>query len=520
MDVIAVVPIFMSAGAAALPTIVAALTAVAALVFKPRALLQTCRRRPVLALSAIAGIAGVILFSTWLLTPAQAARRVQSGDRPRQDWAKVAERILALEQTGKAPTLMVAQAMDVPLFLGRDMSRRGYDGGAIPVGLKQIWNFRPDETMFLSVSAITAHYVYAAGCQTDVGGFTGLLACLDAETGAPIWQIAQANDEPLRPFFSSPALSRDGKNLVIGQGLHDDHDCSLLCFDATDGHLRWSVKTPLHIESSPAIFGDIAVAGAGAIEGKDGKAVGDPGYVLAVSISDGRELWRQSVNDPESSPAIDDAGVVYIGSGFNGSAVIALRSETDQELQDKKLPRVIWQTPVAYPVTSAITLAGDLAIAGAGNSDYVYSNPNPQGAVVALDRKTGQIRWRTNFQDAVLGEVAYADGKLICPLRTGEVTALNAVDGTVLWRARVSGAAPVLAGCALAGNRVYAVSRDGYLAIIDANDGKVLEKTYLNDQARPGTGLSVSAPQVVGGRVIAGSETGGLKSFVGSGNAP
>ncbi|HZK80013.1 MAG TPA: PQQ-binding-like beta-propeller repeat protein, partial [Humisphaera sp.] len=253
--------------------------------------------------------------------------------------------------------------------------------------------------------------------------------------------------------------------------------------------------------------------------GKDGNAVGNPGYVLAVSISEGKELWRQPVNDPESSPAVDEAGIVYIGSGFNGSAIVAMRSETDQELQDRKLARIVWQTPAAYPVTSAITLAGDLVIAGAGNSDYVYANPHPQGAVIALDRKTGQIRWQTNFEDAVLGEVAFGDGKLVCPLRTGEVAVLNAADGKILWRSRVSGKAPVLAGCAFAADRIYAVSNDGYLAVMDASDGKILEKTYLNDQAKPGTGLSVSSPQVVGGHVIVGSETGGLKAFIGLGGA-
>jgi outer membrane protein assembly factor BamB len=106
------------------------------------------------------------------------------------------------------------------------------------------------------------------------------LACLDGETGKPLWQTTEVKGEgpqtqnsvfgnpaPLRPFFSSPAVTQDGKYLVIGQGLHEDRDCSLLCFDASTGQLRWAVKTPLHIESSPAIAGDVAVVGAGAVEG-------------------------------------------------------------------------------------------------------------------------------------------------------------------------------------------------------------------------------------------------------------
>ena len=528
MNLVAVVPIFTSAGVALLPTIVAAIASMAAIVLKPRELLRLGRRRP-LAVSAAVGATALGLAAAWLLasgTSPRAPARAESRTRGHYDWAKVAEAIITQERNAKAPT---SQILDTPpdaaRVLGRDFSRGCYEGGPSPLGLKPLWCYRPEDTMFLSSPAVAGKRIFAAGCQSDLGAYTGLLACIDSETGKPIWQVTQAAGEDLRPFFSSPALTRDGKYLVIGQGLHSDRDCSLLCFDAATGQLRWAVKTPLHVESSPAILGNMAVVGAGAIEGQDGKAVGDPGFVVAVRIDDGKELWRQPVNDPESSPAIDDSGTVYIGSGCNGSAVVAIRSESDEQLRDKKLPRIAWRTPVAQPVLGAVTLATlgtgcpDLVVAGAGNGDVVHSNPDAQGLVVALDRKTGEIRWQTPLNDAVLGTIAFREGVLICSSRTGEVAALAVNDGRVLWRVRISGNAPVLAGCAFTGRRVYAVSSDGYLAVIDVKEGKVVEKTYLNDQAKPGTGLTLSLPQIVGGRVIVGSETGGLHCLVGSESA-
>jgi outer membrane protein assembly factor BamB len=104
-------------------------------------------------------------------------------------------------------------------------------------------------------------------------------------------------------------------------------------------------------------------------------------------------------------------------------------------------------------------------------------------------------------------------------LRTGEVAAVSASDGKILWRSRISGNAPVLAGAAFTKERVYAVSNDGYLAVLASDTGKVLEKIYLNEQGKPGTGLSISSPQVIGDRVIVGSETGGLRAFDGTGGA-
>jgi hypothetical protein len=277
------------------------------------------------------------------------------------------------------------------------------------------------------------------------------------------------------------------------------------------------VKTPLHLESSPAIHGDTVVIGAGAIEGKDHKPTGDPGFVLAVRISDGKELWRHPVNDPESSPAIGEDGTVYIGSGINGNAVVALRIEPDDELRRQNLARQLWKADAPYPVTGDITLTGDMAIIGAGNGDYVYASPQPAGVVLALDRKTGQVRFSTPMPDAVLGAIACRDGKLICPVRNGEVVALDARDGKPLWRQRISGDAAVLGGPAFTGRYIYAISRDGYLAVLDAADGRIIEKTFVNEEGKPGElGLCLSSPTVALGRVFVGSETGGLRCYAGT----
>ena len=64
--------------------------------------------------------------------------------------------------------------------------------------------------------------VYVAGCVQDLGGYTGMLACLDKETGKKIWEVTEVEGDPMKPFFSSPAITADGTRLVIGQGLHQD----------------------------------------------------------------------------------------------------------------------------------------------------------------------------------------------------------------------------------------------------------------------------------------------------------
>jgi outer membrane protein assembly factor BamB len=530
MDLFAVVPIFTSAATALLPTILAAVGSVVAIALKPRELWRLTYRRPF----AVGGSVAATLFMIAVVFALSTAGKSRTAQAEPQviasiDWAKIAEEIIAKQRAGAAPLALagpsaIDKSSDTPatnsLALGRDFARCFYGGGPAPTQPALHWRFQPEDTMFLSSPLVAGGRVYAAGCQSDLGAYTGLITAIDFESGKPLWQVTQLEDDVLQPFFSSPALTADGKYLVIGQGLHTDSGSSLLCFEAATGTLHWRIRTTRHIESSPAIFGDLAVVGAGAIEDTAGNAVGDPGFVLAVRISDGKELWRQPVNDPESSPAIGSDGVVYIGSGNHGNAVVAIRSEDDQRLRDGKIERVAWRTPLTLPVTSAITLCGDLVVAGAGNGDFVRSNQNAKGTVVALESKTGAIRWQTPLDDAVLGVIAATGNMLFCPCRSGEVLALSADDGHVLWRTRLSGTAPVLSGVAVADKRLYAVSGDGYLAILGPEDGKLRSRTYLNDPAKPGSGLSISSATIIAGRIVVGSETGGLECFAGSEGTP
>ena len=498
---LAVVPIIVNTGAALFPTLMAFLANIVALVFNPKALAELLRRRWRLAVAIAAPLVVVIFGAAPLLRTAPRSRTTASAGALSDgqiNWTKVAEELIAQEKLHQRGAVLTPDAAstapanviraEAPVRTAQATPAAFSDVEASPSGLTPLWSFQPEDGLFLGKPAIAGKRIYVSANQTDLGGYTGLLASLDLDTGKPLWQVTEIGKDALPPFFSSPAVTADGKFVIIGQGLHQDRNSSLLCFETATGKLHWAVKTPLHIESSPAIFGDMAVVGAGAVEGSDGKPVGDPGYVFAVRISDGKQLWKQAVNDPESSPAIDDAGIVYIGSGLNGKAVLALRSGSDDELRSQKLDRVVWRTPLAYPITAPVTLAGDLAIVGGGNGDMVHSDPNPQGLVVALNRKTGQIVWQTKFEDAVLGRIAVRDGMMICPLRTGEVAALSVADGHILWRSRVSGTAPVLAGGALTKERAYVVSSDGYLvafAVLHRKDaGKGLSQR--SEEARLG----------------------------------
>ena len=117
----------------------------------------------------------------------------------------------------------------------------------------------------------------------------------------------------------------------------------------------------------------------------------------------------------------------------------------------------------------------------------------------------------------MLGAIAASGSTVYAPVRNGVVAALELNSGRVLWRQTISPNAAVLASPAISDVLVYAVANDGTLAILDSISGKLLEKYSVNAPEAPGVeGLSVSSPIIQNGRLYVGSETGGLRCFGGS----
>ena len=532
MTPLAVVPIFVNAGAAILPAVLAGIVSLAAILFKPREWLRICRTRPAVPLGLLA--AGILLWLTvgWFSRAPAASSRNNNPPTGETNWVRFAldlqqAEIRAATQPEANQSNTEATAPSLPNYFRSGPARTGHACGPSPIGLQALWEYPGEENaMMLSSPIVCGNAVYGASTVLDPPGSYGAVFRLNAASGEAVWCTTLKDPQTkkdFKGFFSSPALSADGKSLLIGQGLHLDFESELVCLDTQTGAVRWMIPTPLHVEGSPAIEGDIVVAGAGAVEKEpehkpkgNPEKEGNPGYVFAARISDGKLLWKYPVIDPESSPAIID-GVAYIGSGVNGNAVCALRIAPDEELKTKGLDRLVWKTTTPYPATGAVSIDGDLVIIGCGKGDFVFAAPDPEGLVLALDRSTGAIRWKTVIPDAVLGAIAIRDGKAIVPVRNGEVLALDLThNGSILWRTPLGENAAVLAAPAFTGSYVYAMNQRGYLFVLDATHGNVIERHYLNSPNKPGEqGLSLSAPFITGGKLFVGTETGGLRAFTG-----
>jgi outer membrane protein assembly factor BamB len=184
------------------------------------------------------------------------------------------------------------------------------------------------------------------------------LYALDMKSGRELWRVA-ADDI----MTATPALFGD---LVIFAA----YDGKVRAVSASNGSSRWTYDAKL------AVPGDVVVAG-------DRVLVGSRSYdLIALDAATGRELWKtyRWFSWIESPPVVRD-GVLYTGSS-DATNVYAYN------LSDGSLR---WKSPVPGYSWQRIAMTDDLLITGTlGKGAYPASR---NGALFALDRSTGAIRW-------------------------------------------------------------------------------------------------------------------------------
>jgi outer membrane protein assembly factor BamB len=159
--------------------------------------------------------------------------------------------------------------------------------------------------------------------------------------------------------------------------------------------------------SAPVIAGDIAV-------------VGSRDYLLyGVSLSRAEVTWKYSYwfSWVESAPQLAD-GVAYLGSS-DFRRVSAFDPATGKALWNADVGGIAWGTPV---VTADTVYAGTHAQTPA----FLHH----EGGIVALNRRTGAMKWRVALTGppgaervGCIGSLALADDLLIAAAFDGTLAA-------------------------------------------------------------------------------------------------
>lgn len=243
--------------------------------------------------------------------------------------------------------------------------------------------------------------------------------------------------------------------------------------------VRWFVRARALVEFPPAIaYGRLYYANAN-------------GTVFALDLRKVRVRWKfRARRCTAASPAVA-RGLVYM-TFLNRPPCRATRSGIDGQLValDAKTGRVRWRRRIG-PSESSPLIAGRRVYVGDWN-----------GKIYAFGAREGGLAWTFATGGQVKGAVAFAGGRVYVGSYDNHVYALDALSGRLIWRAsaqqRLGPRGRFYSTPAVAYGRVYIGGTDGKVYSFGAGSGK-LRWSY-------GTGSYVYAsPAVWRRRVFVGS---------------
>ncbi|HVW85182.1 MAG TPA: PQQ-binding-like beta-propeller repeat protein [Bryobacteraceae bacterium] len=365
------------------------------------------------------------------------------------------------------------------------------------------------------------------GGRVYTGSNDGTIYAIDAHSGCLYWR------------YRAKALVRSG--VVVGpdkRAYVGDLDANLYALDADTGKLIWQKKVDsqpfARITGTPKLHnGRLYVP----IASQEENAGANPiypcckfrGNLVALDAKTGTEIWR-AYTSPEPQPTtVSKTGVQFYGP--SGAT--------------------IWSSPT-------IDLKRNLIYVTTGNG---YSDPDIKtaDALVAIDLKTGKIRWSQQAtpdmfnwdcgprggggncpvnhgpdedfgSSAVLLDVGRGRQLLVAGQKTGVVHAFDPdQNGKIVWQTRI-GQGSTLGGVlwGIAGHKgvAYVPLSDmdrrkpesgGGMFALDGATGKVLWKTPPPKPAclaRPGcTAAQLAPPSLIEGVVFAGAMDGHLRGY-------
>jgi outer membrane protein assembly factor BamB len=228
-----------------------------------------------------------------------------------------------------------------------------------------------------------------------------------------------------------------------------------------------------------------------ALEGGRLYTAGDKGetsFLNAFNQADGKPLWTAKLGKggspgwggfagPRSTPTLD--GELIFGVSQFGE-LACFESATGKELWRKDYPKDFGGTRPEWGFAESPLVDGDKVVVTPGGSD---------GAVVALNKKTGAVLWRSEqFTDrahyASLMVMELGGVRQYIQLTAASVAGIAAADGKLLWRVTRKGETAVIPTPIYSEGMVYVTSGYGVgcnlFRITEAGGKFRAEQVYAN----------------------------------------
>jgi len=226
---------------------------------------------------------------------------------------------------------------------------------------------------------------------------------LDAATGAVLWRHARA------PVGASPTMKM-GVALSGGRVFVPTSDLHVLALDAKTGEQVWdhaievrppaTVSTTLGLRSAPFVVGDKV------IQGVTTSFVAGGGFIVALDIATGRELWRFNTIPRPGEPGGESWNGLPLEKRFGGSV-------WHQGTWDKDLNLIYYGVAPTYDTAPLLKPSG---VPGVTN-DALYTN-----ATIALNPDTGKLVWYYQHLANDQWDLDWVFERQLATIRTGGKT--------------------------------------------------------------------------------------------------
>jgi outer membrane protein assembly factor BamB len=121
--------------------------------------------------------------------------------------------------------------------------------------------------------------------------------------------------------------------------------------------------------------------------------------------------------------------------------------------------------------------------------------------VAGRDQQTGDLLWQTETPGKITGQAIAAAGRILVPVETGKLLAIDATNGHIAWESAFDRALPPVA-VATDGTTVFVTGKDAVVAALGLSDGRLSWEARLSG--------TLSAPAIGRDVVLIGSTTNAL----------
>jgi outer membrane protein assembly factor BamB/predicted phosphodiesterase len=299
----------------------------------------------------------------------------------------------------------------------------------------------------------------------------GVVKALDAATGREVWRFATEGK-----VFSTPAVWR--KKVVIGST-----DGYIYCLSLRNGKMRWRYRCEKSVLASPVIRKGIAYIGA------------SDHVFRALKVRNGKLVWAREgiAGFVECKPYVDDSQVVF-GDWANTLYSLDPRTGAVQWTWKTKGSRMFSPAAV-YPVKAhgkifVVTPERKTYALDAGTGEQLWVSTggresiglSPDGETIYVKTMFDSVqayvttadnaekRWETHpgfgYEIAPTPSVSSPDGQLLfVPTDKGNLFCLNASDGTVVWKHKIS-VALINSIVPLPGSHLLIATMDGVVTLL------------------------------------------------------